>query len=414
MAGPSKRFMSKGSGGRKAGLSLGRNTPPDVFREKVSGFLDHQRKRVDQLTAGNVKLIEIGALVPPEMHDWAVEMAQEIILYHIGHNDMLVPCGGDGFVILFDAASIPKAEELTKEIGAELADALAADPASKGITAKAFTYDLSRYIDKKWAATVEDLVRIVKLAYQDHALEIKSKLRKASELDRVRFAPVIASAKRMLVGYDVRLYLEGVERNPSSAPHLGNREISLSADDKAEFSAMTVERLSYRLSNMSEDLGNLLLFVPLAPETLTKPLYYENFEEEIFAIESYARRRLVFNLDLTKHPAPARFLKQYAKKLAGKGRGVIVTLPITYENWPSLVDLGLVGVAAASYRRTEEDELTPFVQGATSMGFKTFWFEHHIDFTSEAVTQAGPGYFSMAKATPEINEPLAHYRRPSA
>ncbi|MCR9254856.1 MAG: hypothetical protein NXI16_02035 [Alphaproteobacteria bacterium] len=402
-----KRFISRADGRRSGALVLGSDLSTEEFRQQLNGFIDHQRSLVKNLTAGNIRLVQIGALVPPALKARATALAGEIIGDALSPNDMLVPCGEDGYVILFHKASANVAEERTREIGDRLAAALIGKRELRGITARSFTYDLTRYLDSRWVGTVDDLKRVVRQAYEDHVRELRASVRRAEDRDGVRFAPVIAGGKRLLIGYDVRLYLEAAPDRVASAPHFGRG----TAAERAELTALTVERLAFRLGAMTAPLANVLLILPVAADILANPLYWANFEAELFALPAPAQRRLLLNVDLTGVADPGAFLERHAARLSGKGRGMIATLPIRSTKMIDFVGIGLLGLSAASDKVIDADLLPRFVRRAADAGLRSFWLEHHIGFGEAEIIAAQPTYFALCEAIPEINEPQARYRR---
>ena len=255
-----KKFISKGPGTRKGAVTLGSSLSPDALRSRLNSFIDHQRKLVGYLSVGNVRLIQVGALVPDTIKARATALADQVIQRSLASNDLLVPCGEDGFVILFHKTTAEIADQKTREIGDELAGLFGDRKDLKGLTTQSFSYDLSRYLDAKWIGTLEDLKRVVQQAYGDHARDVRAQVRRAEDTDTVRFAPVISNTKRLLVGYDVRLYLNQGATGRSSVPFSGQK----TAAEKAEVAALTIERLAFRLERMSEPLANVLLFPPVS------------------------------------------------------------------------------------------------------------------------------------------------------
>jgi len=406
---PQKRFVSRaGAPARDGALYLDPDLGPEAFRQRVTAFVAHQQDLIRNLSAANIRLIQVGALVPPEIKAEATALAGDLIRRRLGTNDMLIPCGEDGFVVLFHRTAAVEADEKTRDIGDRLAETFGKRRDLRGLTPQAFTYDLTRYLDHRWAGTLDDLKRIVRQAYRDHVAETKAAVRRAEDRDRVRFAPVIAGRKRLLVGYDVRLYLEAAPDRRASPP----QATVGSPAERAELTALTVERLAFRAAGMDAPMANVLLFLPVAPDILTNRLYWANFEAELLALPPRLLRRIVLNLDLTDLRDPGAFLARHRPRLAGRGRGLIVSLPIGSRKMADLIDLDVLGLAAVTDRRVEADLLAPFVARATENGFRSFWFEHMISFPADEVAAAQPTYFALAASAPEIDSPAGRYRRP--
>ncbi|MCR9256099.1 MAG: hypothetical protein NXI16_08385 [Alphaproteobacteria bacterium] len=350
MGGSTPRYASKRGLAVRDGRIIGdkparltQEKDPALFSHTLQTFIRGQRARVSRLIAGNVQVIDLGANPDPAARAEAVELAMTLAETILNPLDIIVPCGNDGLILLFDSDTADDAEAVTDQLALRLTNALRHRKGLERLKATAHTFDLAHYADLDLIGTVEDLVAAAQGAFRACMLERRGQS-KISLNHQLCFGPVIAPKRRLMVGYQVGLCT--ADRDglmPVAEPCLGRNSSRSEAAQTAERAAAKIELLG-EIVGGTDSIPNVLFFVTVCASILDLPLALRNLHHEIAMLPPAVQRRLVLCVDMRHAANPGKVVAATAEKLAGCGRGLFAYVDPDFGPLADLEETGFIGI----------------------------------------------------------------------
>ncbi len=285
--------------------------------------------------------------------DAAIKIAEETARGFLTPADLMVKADGEGLIFLFDDFDLVQAEAKSQEIADAVSEVLSATGTQSPFMAKGFAYELDDYMRDAMIDSVDDLIRVVKLAHQAFVMKEKNL---AKELDRelqLHVRPVVNPGDLRVIGYEVQ-----VERiKPGSGGR--NRKVltfsHLKAPYGAEIDCAAVMKLASALRNL--DLGrDHAVLLPVRFETLSHPLYLDNLMDALGSLPQNIRTRLVCNLVTGRTSAPPR-MDALAKGLRRFCKGVLIHPDHPYSGLEAVRSAGIDGLVVSAATFVEDDGL---------------------------------------------------------
>jgi hypothetical protein len=216
-AGGADRLRVSESGGKARGGKAGATGKPKLSanateeRRKIQAAVGKSRDTAERLVAGNVQLLDLSRLLEPVegrqqmSRADALRIAEETAKAFLKPADLMVKGGDDGLIFLFDGIGLAEAEKKSREIADAITEALGAGETDSPFMAKGFAYELDDYMQDAMIDSVEDLIRVVKLAHQAFVMKEKSL---AKDLDRelqLNPRPVVRPDNLSIIGYEIQV-----------------------------------------------------------------------------------------------------------------------------------------------------------------------------------------------------------------
>ena len=400
MSSAAKRSFEEASRSSRAPRLLDSGPYEDSFSSNLRGFLSGQRRKVGRLIAGDVRILDVGAIPSPAARQKVLQKILEIAQNRLSCLDVVVPCGTDGVMLLFDKGRADQAAAITDAIAEEVSTWFYDQRAFRNMSVLAQSFDLETYADLEMVDTLDDLTQAAQAAFKAFALERRSKS-VLSYSHRACFAPMINPKRRLMVGFTVGLSLRG-DGPPALIPSLEDVRC-LTLDRVAEQAAAKIDLLGQVLLKTAP-CPNVLFFVSIPGGALKAPLALRNLQHEIALLPAEARRRLVLSLDVRGMRDADLVLEKAPRLLGNSARAMVAhTAPD-----PQLVP----HIAASSYIGLQVDAgcletTSPVLDVARGCGLRTVCFDEHGTGRASNLLSADLDYVGGVDLIPPIAEPKA-------
>jgi hypothetical protein len=356
LAGGAERLMvsnSRGSAGagKASKAGKGRSGPGATEeRHKMQAAVAKSRDSAERLVAGNVQLLDLSRLLEPVegrprmSKAEALKIAEVTAKAFLKPADLMVKAGDEGLIFLFDGVNLAEAEEKSREIADAITEAFGAGDTDSPFMAKGFAYELDDYMQDAMIDSVDDLIRVVKLAHQAFVMKEKSL---AKELDRelqLNARPVVRPDNLSVIGYEVQVMRvrSGADGQKREALTFAN----LKAPYGSEIDCAAVMKLSSALRNLELGRDHAIL-MPVRFETLSHPLYLDNLMDVLAALPGNVRTRLVCNLVVDRTSPPPR-LDAMAKGLKKFSKGVLIHPKHPFRGLDKAKESGIEGLVISA------------------------------------------------------------------
>ena len=322
-------------------------------RRKLQAAVGKCRDTAERLVAGNVQLLDLSRLLEPTVgrrqmsRADALRIAEETAKTFLKPADLMVKAGGEGLIFLFDGVGLAEAEAKSLEIADAITDALGAGDADSPFMAKGFAYELDDYMRDAMIDSVEDLVRVVKLAHQAFVMKEKSLAKELDRELRLDPRPMVRPDNLSIIGYEVQVIRARPGANGQTRDVLTFSQ--LQAPYGAEIDCAAVMKLTSALRNLELGRDHAVL-LPIRFETLSHPLYLDNLMDALGTLPRNIQSRLVCNLVIDRTSPPPR-LDAMAKGLKKFAKGVLIHPKHPYRGLDGAKGSGIEGlvISAAAF-----------------------------------------------------------------
>ena len=318
------------------------------LRRNMQNAIQEQRDKTDRLVAGNVQLLDLGKYFEENTEQSVMsraevmQVAETIAQSFLKPADVMIHAGEDGLIFLFDGLRLDEAEVQSRAIADAISEALGRSDKSAPFMAKGFAHELDDYMDGAIIDTVDDLIRVVKLAHQAFIQRERSL---AKDLDRyltLETQPILRPGNLDVFGYEVQ-----VQKINSDG---GRRETltfsTLQPPYGSEIDCAMVMKLAAEVRSL-EFVMDQVVILPIRFETVTHPLYLDNLMHCLRQLPDRLRVRLVCNLIVDKTSAPPR-LDQAIKVLNKVCKGVLLHVSHPFTDIDRTKQFGADGLTLSS------------------------------------------------------------------
>lgn len=353
---PQKRFQS----GPKSS-SFDETEDKDNIRLHLNDAIQRQRNKVGRLVAGNVQLMDLEKLFhtegkpPPISRTKAMEISVTIAERYLSPADIMVRQGDMGLIFLFDDATQTEIEAKTEEISEAISYALEIDGYDNPFATQSFSFDLEDFLEGSVIDTVDDLIRLVKLAHESYMAKQYSFAEELKKAIRLEFFQMVDPVTFGSAGPEIRAF-EGLANDPSSE-NITQRK--LSAADGSEQDCVVLEKLLTQIPSLRLS-GKQKIYLPVRFETLSNPLFADNYFSIVKLMAPENRKRVIFCLITSRSKSYGRAPGRIAKVLAEYCGGMILLGHIKQIQPTKIADAGFTGVGLtfplnAKTETSEED-----------------------------------------------------------
>ncbi len=335
--GPEKRLSRTASGTADAGAE----------RMRIQGLVRKARESAASLVASNVQLIDLSRLLEPAEgragmgRDAAMQIAEATARGFLKPEDLMVRAGAEGLIILFDGVGLAEAEAKSEAIADAITEALGAGDADCPFMAKGFAYELDSYMQEAMIDSVDDLIRVVKLAHQAYVMKEKGLAKALDRELQLDIRPVVRPGDLSVIGHEARVARLRMEANGRVRTELSFSKQGPSYG--AEIDCAAVLKLASAIRNIERGRDHTV-FLPIRFDTLAHPLYLDNLADALAGLPRDIRARLVCVLLVDRTSAPPK-LVALVKGLRRFAKGVLIHPRHPYRDLEAVKQTGLDGLA---------------------------------------------------------------------